>query len=70
MFLLFHFGQGKFQVVDVLLQLGAFVLQLSLLACQLGIDFFFILESLSCLLQFCLQLNLALDKTFTSFLSI
>ena len=70
MFLLLHFGQGKLQVINVLLELRAFILQLSLLASELSIDFLFILQSLSCLFQFGLQLDLALDKPLTSLLSI
>lgn len=70
MFLLLYFGQGKLQVIDVFLELRAFILQLSLLASELGVDFFFILQSLSYLFEFCLQLNLALDKSLTSLLSI
>lgn len=70
MFLLLYFSQGKLQVIDVFLELRAFILQLSLLASELGVDFFFILQSLSYLFEFCLQLNLALDKSLTSLLSI
>lgn len=70
MFLLLHFGQGKLQVINILLELRAFILQLSLLCSELSIDFLFILQSFSCLLEFCFQLNLALDKSLTSFLSI
>ncbi len=70
MFLLLHFGQGKLQVINILLELRAFILQLSLLGSEFSIDFLFILQSLSCLLEFGLQLNLALDKSLTSLLSI
>ena len=70
MFLLFHFGQGQLQVINILLELRAFILQLSLLASKLSIDFLFILQSLSCLFEFGLQLNLTLDKSLTSLLSI
>ena len=70
MFLLLHFGQGKLQVINILLELRAFILQLSFLGSELSIDFLFIFQSLSCLFEFGLQLDLALDKTLTSLLSI
>ena len=70
MLLLLHFGQGKLQIVDVLLQLRALILQLPLLGCQLSIHLLFILQPLSCLFEFGLQLDLALDQTLTSLLSI
>lgn len=70
MFLLLHFGQGKLQVINILLELRTFILQLSLLASELSIDFLFIFQSLSCLFEFGLQLNLTLDESFTSLLSI
>ena len=69
-FLLLHFGQGELQVINVLLELRAFILQLSLLGSKLSIDLLFILQPLSCLLEFGLQLNLTLDKTLASLLSI
>lgn len=69
-FLLLNFGQCKLQVINILLELRAFILQLSLLGGELSIDFLFILQPLSCFLEFGLQLNLTLDKTFTSLLSI
>lgn len=70
MLLLLHFGQGKLQVINILLELRAFILQLSLLGSELSIDFLFILQSLSCLFDFGLQLNLVLDESLTSLLSI
>ena len=70
MFLLFHFGQGKLQVINILLELRAFILQLSLLGSELSIDFLLIFQSLSYLFEFGLQLDLTLDKTLTSLLSI
>ena len=70
MFLLLHFSQGELQIINVFLQLRAFILQLPLLGCQLSIDFLFILKSLSCVFEFGLKLDLALNEAFTSFLSI
>ena len=70
MFLLLHFGQGKFQVINIFLELGAFILQLSFLGSKLSIDFLFIFQSLSCLFEFGLKLDLALDQSLTSLLSI
>ena len=70
MFLFFHFGQGKLQVINILLELRAFILQLSLLGSELSIDFLFILQSLGCLFEFGLELNLTLDKSLTSLFSI
>ena len=70
MFLLLHFSQGELQVINVLLQLRAFILQLPLLGSQLSIDFLLILQSLSCFFEFGLKLDLALNKPFTPFLSI
>lgn len=61
MFLLLHFGQGKLQVINILLELRAFVLQLSFLGSELSIDFLFVLQSFCRLLEFGLQLYLALD---------
>ncbi|OON92137.1 MAG: hypothetical protein ATN34_00185 [Epulopiscium sp. Nele67-Bin002] len=43
MFLLLHFSQGELQVINVFLQLRAFILQLPLLGSQLSIDLLFIL---------------------------
>ena len=70
MFLFLHFSQGKLQVINILLELRAFVLQLSLFGSEFSIDFFFIFQSLSCLFEFGLQLNFALDESLTSFFSI
>ncbi len=70
MFLFLHFCQGELQVIDVFLQLGAFILQFPLLGSQFGIDFLFILQSLVCLFEFALELDLAFDEPFTSLLSI
>ena len=70
MFLFLHFSQGELQVIDVFLELRAFILQLPLLGSELSIDFLFILQSLICLFEFGLQLNLTLDKSLTSLLSI
>lgn len=70
MLLLLHFGQGKLQIINILLEFRAFILQLPLLGCELSVDFFFILKPLGGLLEFGLQLNLALDETLTPLLSI
>ena len=70
MFLLLHFCQGELQVIDVFLQLGAFILQFPLLGSQFSIDFLLILQSLVCLFEFALELDLAFDEPFTSLLSI
>ena len=70
MFLLLHFSQGEFQIINVLLQLRALILQFPLLGRQLSIDFLLILQSLSCLFEFGLKLDLALDEPLTPFLSI
>lgn len=70
MFLLLHFGQGELQVVNVFLQFRAFVLQFPLLGSQFSIDFLLILQSLACLFEFGLELDLAFNETFTSLLSI
>ena len=70
MFLLLHFSQGKLQVINVLLELRALVLQFPLLGSELSIDFLLILQSLSCLFEFSFKLNFALDQTLTSLLSI
>ena len=69
-FLLLHFGQGELQVIDVLLELRAFVLQLPLLGSEFCIDLLLILQSLRRLFELCLQLDLTFNKTFTSLLSI
>ena len=69
-FLLLHFGQGELQVIDVLLELRAFVLQLPLLGGQFSVDLLLVLKSLACLFELCLQLDLTFDKTLTSLLSI
>jgi len=70
MFLLLHFGQGQLQVIDVLLELRAFVLQLPLLGGQFSVDLLLILQSLSGLFELCLQLDLTFNKTLASLLSI
>ena len=70
MFLLLHFGQGQLQIINVLLELRALILQFPLLGSQLSIDFLFILQSLGCLLEFSLKLDLTLDQTLTPLLSI
>ena len=70
MFLLLHFGQGELQVINVFLQFRAFVLQFPLLGSQFSIDFLLILQSLACLFEFGLELDLAFNETFTSLLSI
>ena len=70
MLLLLHFGQGQLQVVDVLLELRAFVFQLPLLGRQLSVDLLLVLQSLGRLFEFGLQLDLAFDETLTSLLSI
>ena len=69
-FLLLHFGQGELQVIDVLLELRAFVLQLPLLGGQLSIDLLLVLQSLGRLFELCFQLDLTFNKTLTSLLSI
>jgi hypothetical protein len=68
--LLLHFGQGELQVINVLLQLRALILQLPLLGSQLSIDLLLILQPLGRLFEFGLQLDLALDEPLTPFLSI
>ncbi len=70
MFLLLHFCQGELQVINVFLQLGAFILQFPFLGGQFSIDFLFILQSLACLFEFGLELDLAFDEPFTSLFSI
>ena len=65
-----HFGQGELQVIDVLLELRAFVLQLPLLGGQLSVDLLLILQSLCGLFELCLQLDLTFNKTLASLLSI
>ena len=70
MFLLLHFGQSQLQIVNVFLELRTFILQLPLLGSQLSIDFLFILQSLGCLFEFGLKLNLTLDKSLTPLFSI
>jgi len=70
MFLFLHFGQSELKIINVLLELRAFILQLSFLCNQLCIHLLFILQSLSQLLDFGLKLDLALDQTLTSLLSI
>ena len=70
MFLLLHFGQGELQVINVLLELRAFILQFPLLGSQLSVYLLLILQSLSCLLDFGLQLDLTLDESLTPLLSI
>jgi len=70
MLLLLHFGQGELQVINIFLQLRAFVLQFPLLGRQFSIDFLLILQSLACLFEFGLELDLAFNETFTSLLSI
>ena len=70
MFLLLHFGQGKLKVINVLLELRAFIFQFPLLGSQLSIDFLLILKPLSYLFDFGLQLDLTLDKSFTPLFSI
>ena len=70
MFLLFHLGQRELQVVNVFLQLGAFVLQLPLLCSQLTINFLLVLQSLRRLFDFGLELDLCFNEPLTPFLSI
>ena len=70
MFLLLHFDQGKLQIINVLLKLRAFIFKFPLLGSQLSIYLLLILQSLSCLFKFGLQLNLTLDESFTPFFSI
>jgi len=70
MFLLLHFSQGELQVIKIFLQLRALVLQFPLLGCQFSIDFFLILQSLSCLFEFSFKLDFAFNQTLTPLLSI
>jgi len=70
MFLFLHFGQSELKIINVLFELRAFILQFSFLCNQLCIHLLFILQSLSQLLDFGLKLDLALDQTLTSLLSI
>merc|ERR1719357_2036750 len=70
MFLLLHFGQGKLKIINVLLQLRALIFQLPLLGCQLSIHLLLILQPLGSLFEFGLQLDLSLDETLASLLSI
>ena len=70
MLLLLHFGQGQLQVVDVLLELRAFVFQLPLLGGQLRVDLLLVLQSFGCLFELGLQLDLAFDETLASLLCI
>lgn len=70
MLLLLHFGQGELQVINVLLQLRALILQLPLLGSQLSIHLLLVLQPLGRLFEFGLQLDLALDEPLTPFLSI
>lgn len=70
MFLLFHFGQGQLQVVNVFLQLRALILQLPLLCSQLSIDFLLILQSLSRLFGFGLKLDFCFNEPLTPLLCI
>ena len=69
-FLLLHFGQGQLQVIDILLELRAFIFQLPLLGGQLSVHFLLVLQSLGGLFDLCLQLDLTFNKTLTSLLSI
>ena len=69
-FLLLHFSQGELQVIDVLLELRAFIFQLPLLGSQLSIHFLLILQSLSSLFELGLQLDLTFNKTLASLLCI
>ena len=69
-FLLLHFGQGQLQVIDVLLELRAFIFQLPLLGGQLSVHFLLVLQSLCRLLDLCLQLDLTFNKTLASLLCI
>ncbi|TRZ00711.1 hypothetical protein DNTS_000604, partial [Danionella cerebrum] len=61
---------GELQIINVFLQLRALILQFPLLSCELSIDFFLILQSLSCLFELSLELDFALDQTLTPLLSI
>lgn len=70
MLLLLHFGQGELQVINVLLQLRALILQLPLLGSQLSIDLLLILQPLGRLFELGLLLDLALDEPLAPFLSI
>lgn len=70
MFLLLYFSQGNLQVVDILFKLRAFVLQLPLLGRQLSVHLLLVLQPLGHLFEFGLQLDFALDQSFTSFLCI
>ena len=69
-FLLLHFSQGELQVINVLLELRAFILQLPLLGGQFSIDLLLVLQSLGRLFELGLQLDLTFNKTFTSLLSV
>lgn len=70
MFFFLHFSQGELQVVNVFLQLRAFILQLPLLGSQLSVYFLLILQSLSCLFELGLKLDFAFDESLTPLLSI
>ena len=66
----FHFGQGQLQVIDVLLELRAFVFQLPLLGGQLSVDLLLVLQPLGRLFELGLQLDLTFNKTLASLLGI
>lgn len=70
MFLLLHFGQGDLQVVDVLLELGALVLQLALLGEHVGVHLLLVLQPLHQFLHFGLQLDLGLDEQVAAVLCV
>ena len=68
--LLLHLGQSELQVIDVLLQLGALVLQLPLLGGQLSAHLLLVLQPLGQLLQLGLHLDLALDQALAALLRV
>ena len=70
MFLLFHFGQGELQVINVFLQLRALVLQFPFLGSHLSIELLLILQPFSCLFEFGFKLDLTLNESLTPFLGI
>ncbi|KAL0596842.1 hypothetical protein AAY473_032169 [Plecturocebus cupreus] len=70
MLFLFNFGQRQLQVINVPLERGAFIFQIPLLGNQFRIHLLLLFQSLGQLLDFCFQLDLAFNESFTPFLSV
>lgn len=70
MLLFLYFCKCYFKIINIFLELRAFIFQFSLFGCQFRIHLFLILNSLCQLFDFGFQLNLGFNQQVASLLSI